>query len=432
MPNDDVDEELMAMAAPSPSLRYGLFIVVVLGLLVTMLVWFYPEFEYAIQVGKDPVDLGEASELDLNKLESNTYVSLDGIPHVTKGIEFKEGVRWFAMSDNARHFNPLTGQPNVYVQWKESEEYKAYRDPKTNPTKPGPPSHYEGHLLKREDLIGTNYDRILVFYDCLKVHPLRRCNRCLGKSDMDLCRELFTCAEAHNPEDCVPLVQHITDPGSVDVKDVKIPLRGHRVEVALMRVEELAVKASRLDGRPELTDEEKMTLDGVKREILDIQIAELKARAAPALKQSENLTAEQQSSLRATIAEIEKTEDQKKWREERQVVLSKYFDVAQALEHLKIRIGKVKKPLVDSTDISLAELGEWKLDPASDNSKQIAEELYRLETVVFGQVKKEQQEAKETEGATDSETASEEEQTETQFEPQGGGPSQPAPPGGGP
>ena len=39
--DDGIDEELMALAGPPPGLKYGLFTLVVIGLLVGMMVWFF-------------------------------------------------------------------------------------------------------------------------------------------------------------------------------------------------------------------------------------------------------------------------------------------------------------------------------------------------------------------------------------------------------
>ena len=111
-----VDEELLTLSGPPPSLRYGLITLGVIVLSVVMLVWFYPELEYLLQAFKEPQNLGDAASIDVSTLKSNSYASVDGIPWVTRTIDYNEGIKWFPNVDNSRMLFPLTGQNKLFVQ----------------------------------------------------------------------------------------------------------------------------------------------------------------------------------------------------------------------------------------------------------------------------------------------------------------------------
>jgi hypothetical protein len=161
---DDIDEDLLALSGPPPSLRYGLFTALIIVLSVAMLVWFFPDLHYLLQGFGEPEHLGEASDIDFSKLKSSTYASVDGIPWITKTIAFNEGVKWFSMSDTSRKLFPLTGQPRLFVQWTVPDEVKAYRDPKVNPSTPLLPGYFEG-LLVRRDRYSKNYEKLWSFVE---------------------------------------------------------------------------------------------------------------------------------------------------------------------------------------------------------------------------------------------------------------------------
>ncbi|MCP4599280.1 MAG: hypothetical protein GY847_01865 [Proteobacteria bacterium] len=161
---EEVDEELMALSGPLPSLRYGLFTGMVIVLSIAMLAWFYPDLHYFLQGLDEPLHLGDASDIDFSNIENNSYASVDGIPWVTKTIAFNEGIRWFSMSDTSRKLFPLTGQPNLFVQWTVPDEVKAYRDPRVNPSSPPLPSYFKGHLVQRGKFT-RNYERLWNFVE---------------------------------------------------------------------------------------------------------------------------------------------------------------------------------------------------------------------------------------------------------------------------
>ena len=161
--DDYVDQELMNLSTAPPRLSHIIIPGLLAAMSVVMLVLFYPDFKYLLHGFGKPRHLGDAAEIDLKKLESNTYVSVEGIPWITKTIAFNEGVKWFAMSDNSQKLFPLSGQSSLFVQWTVPDKDKMYRDPRTDPGSPLLPGYFEGHLLRRGDL-GRNYGKVWVFF----------------------------------------------------------------------------------------------------------------------------------------------------------------------------------------------------------------------------------------------------------------------------
>lgn len=161
--DDYVDQELMNLSTAPPRLNHIIIVGLLAAMSAVMLTLFYPDFKYLLQGLGRPRHLGDASEIDLNKLKSNTYVSVEGIPWITKTIAFNEGVKWFAMSDNSQKLFPLSGQSSLFVQWTVPDTDKKYRNPLSDPTSPLLPGYFEGHLLRRDDL-GRNYAKVWVFF----------------------------------------------------------------------------------------------------------------------------------------------------------------------------------------------------------------------------------------------------------------------------
>ncbi|HUT79065.1 MAG TPA: hypothetical protein VM285_15310, partial [Polyangia bacterium] len=199
-PSDDepLDEELLALSVPPPSARQALFILVVLGLSLFMLAWFFPDLRYLLRVFEEPRDLGEAADLHPGRFEAHSIARLHGIPMTNRTLVFSKGVRWF--SDTARKVFPLAGRPELLVEWRIPDEKRAYRDPGVNPEDERLPFDFEGRLVPRADL-GARYERIWLFYDCLEGYSGRECKLCLGTSGMEQCRQRIACA-LEIGEDC--------------------------------------------------------------------------------------------------------------------------------------------------------------------------------------------------------------------------------------
>jgi hypothetical protein len=157
-----IDEELLALSEPPASLRYGLITLLVIALSIVMLVWFFPEFKYLIAGIGGPRHLEDAADIDLSTLKNNTFVSVEGIPWVTKTVAYNDGIKWFGLSDTSRKLFPLMGQRKLLVRWTVPQKNKVYRDPQLHPSSLPLPGYFEGHLLKY-DKYSSRYQHIWNF-----------------------------------------------------------------------------------------------------------------------------------------------------------------------------------------------------------------------------------------------------------------------------
>ncbi|MCP4676839.1 MAG: hypothetical protein GY854_15260 [Deltaproteobacteria bacterium] len=392
--DDNIDEELLALSGPPPSLRYAIFILFFLALSVFMAIWFFPELKYFSRVVQGTTYLGEAADVDLAKLKSDSQVSIDGIPLMSKSLEFKEGIRWFSLSDNMCHFFPLTGQSNLFVQWRETDEYKAFRDPATNPVKPGPPSHFEGHLVKRE-YMGPGFDRVWVYFDCLKTHVLRRCNQCLGTSSMDECRDTFTCAESNTKEQCAQILKDSEKPLDTRIAELEkkatgdelyrlSALREHRMAIAFVRLEEMEeITKDVLRDSAKLDQKDTTSLKELQREILALQLVELKVRATEPLKKIDTLGKEARQKLEASFVELEKLRKEKTSLTDSLKTLRAFADTGEVLEKLKKRATEIQTTLMTTESGKFDKLAEWKLDPSTENGGTVFEAINRLQALML-------------------------------------------------
>ena len=193
--DDAIDEELLALSPPPPSLQQAIFIVMIIGFSFVLLYLFWPEMRYFLKGFVDPVPLGEAADLQSKALESDSFVKVDGVPLVNRTVTFSTGTKWFS-GDIFRKMAPISGNPNLLVQWHTpNPEIKQANDALT------PPASFAGRLKLREDL-SENYNKFWPFYDCLKVHSTSQCKFCIGKSNMDECRPIFTCVDNYPIELC--------------------------------------------------------------------------------------------------------------------------------------------------------------------------------------------------------------------------------------
>lgn len=317
---DEVDEDLLALPPPPPNPRFLIFVLMILTMSVVMMVWFFPELRYFLSAFREPLQLGEAADLDPGKLEADRLAEVDGFPLIQRTLTYKEGVKWFMMSDNMRKIFPLAGQPHLFVQWAESAAHKAYRDPETNPGVLGPPSHFRGHLVTREGM-GTNYDGVWVFYDCLKFHYLGRCNYCLGRTSLDECRKSFVCAESNGPEACGEILSRSEGPvqeeieasekrGDSEAKErltqILSSLKENAVLTRSVELEELGIRAGRLQDRA-VWEKSPLTasLDKIRGEIIKIRTAELEIRAVDALRTISTLDEAKKQTLRSLRGELD-------------------------------------------------------------------------------------------------------------------------------
>lgn len=394
--DEEYDEDLMALSPPPPSPRLLVFTLAVLALSVTMLFWFVPELRFFLSQFGGPVALGEAADIELSDLSSDQYATVRGFPMVQRTLTFKEGVKWFMLSDNARKFFPLAGQPNLYAQWTETDAHKAYRDPDTNPGITGPPSEFTGHLVSRKEL-GKNYDSIFVFYDCLKYHYLGRCNRCLGISNQDTCRDTFVCAENNDPELCGQLLarseksikEELDSLRQSGDKNEKVQFlemlqnakREHRISVQSVKLEEMVQLTERLLGlAEEKGDELKAELSKIRQSLFSLQLEELTVRAANAYRTLGALSAIQREDVKDAVKRLGEKRTEKKQLTQELKVMRVFINIGDELERLKKRAIALEKKATLIPVEKLSELASF--DPNTQKGSKLIDSVGALETVV--------------------------------------------------
>jgi len=148
------NDDTLPKAGPSrPRYRRGPLLSMVVTLLSAgMMTWFMPDFLYVFEMGK-PVDLGDATGLNLKKLKNNSYVRMQGYAWTANAVSFEKGVKWIAMTRSRYALVPLMGQEKMLVQYR------------LNPGKDvwnGLPGVFEGRLV-RVDKAGLSYRKILEF-----------------------------------------------------------------------------------------------------------------------------------------------------------------------------------------------------------------------------------------------------------------------------
>ena len=415
---DDVDEDLLALPPPPPNPRLLIFVVAILLMSAIMMVWFFPELRYFLATFKAPVELGEAADIDPSKLIPDTLAEVDGFPLIQRTLTYKEGVKWFMMSDNMRKFFPLAGQSHLYVQWAETAEHKAYRDPETNPGVLGPPSHFRGHLTTRKAL-GPNYNQVWVFYDCLKYHYLGRCNRCLGRTSMDECRNTFVCAESNGDEACGEILSHTesslakeieaAEKGgntekSAALEQLRDAVRENNVLSRSVRLEELGMQAARLhDTAAAEKNPLVSSLEKTRGRILTLRAKELRVRATDALRTVSTLKDTDKEKLRALRAEWDKTQAE-------ETSLVKTLRTMKVLVQLGDGVHRWKKRtqwIMQYAALLSPETAKKAaaFDPASKNGPEIAYLLNSLESEI-ADVRRARYQAEartDTDGAADTE-----------------------------
>ena len=393
---DETDEDLMALSPPPPSPRFLVFTGAVLVLSVTMLFWFTPELKFFLSQFTGPVALGEAADIDLSKLSSGQYATVKGLPMVQRTLTFKEGVKWFMLSDNTRKFFPLAGRPNFYVQWTETDAHKAYRDPESNPGVVGPPSEFKGHLVSRESL-GNNYDAVFVFYDCLKYHYLGRCNRCLGQTSQDVCRDTFVCAENNDPELCSELLtqseKRIKDELDAlrqsgdkneriqSLEAMQNAQREHRVSIQSVKLEEMVQLAARLRRLAEKSGSElRSKLEKVYDSLFSLRLEELTVRAANAYRTLGALSVTQREDVKTAVKALEERRAEKARITDELKIMRIFINIGDELERLKKRTLTIRKKAAFIPIEKLKTLAAFNPDTREGN--EIIDAVGRLETSI--------------------------------------------------
>ncbi|MCU0660805.1 MAG: hypothetical protein MUC50_00595 [Myxococcota bacterium] len=159
--SDDYDEELLALPGPVPSPWYAVMTAAVIISSVVILVWFWPDMRYFLRFSSEPVDLGDASALDLHQLKHNSYVELSGLPRVNRMVQYTDGTWWFK-KDNVRRMFPVTGQRGLLVRWEGDLKVEYSGEVQIRPTLP---SNFTGRLMQIDKLpFGTRYRSVFAFF----------------------------------------------------------------------------------------------------------------------------------------------------------------------------------------------------------------------------------------------------------------------------
>ncbi len=376
----EIDQELVSLGTPPPSLRYGLFTLAISLMTVVMLVWFSPELVYFFKMTSNPTDLGDATDIDVNKLHPNTYVSVDGLPQLTNSLTFNEGIKWFSMSDTRCNFFTLTGQPNLFVQWRMPEEHKAFRNPEINPVSPGPPSHFEGHLVKRDDM-GPNFNRVWAFFDCRRSFSLRRCNTCLGVTSMDKCLNMFTCLERNTPERCKQIMEseeEARDPG------LKLAIREQNVSLASVKLEQWAAKAKKLErAAAKLGGKDKASIKDFRVDILKLSLEELKIRAKEPFEKINSLEDSARKEVGLQLADLEELRLKETEQVENQRILTAFSNIGKTLNKLKKKVSGLKTKISALGSTTVERLVKWKCDPETTDGKGLLKSVDTLEVILL-------------------------------------------------
>ncbi len=398
---EEVDEELLALAPPPPSIRQAIFVGLVLALTIVMLVWFSPELRYFLRSFEGPVHLGEAPDIDTGSLSSHTYVSINGLPMINETLVFNEGVKWFAQSDTERKMFSLSGQPDIFVQWAMPDEHKAYRDPEFDPVSPPLPAFFEGHLIRRGEL-GPNFDKVWIFFDCLNVHTVSRCKYCLGRTSMDSCREAFTCLERNTSEQCGELLERSADGLASEIEDLenkvssgespqenrkkiahltdlKMSFREQGVAVKAVRLEEMSARADRLLRMVGDRERERRDLESIRTEVLGMQFEDIVTRAGKPASVVESFKGDDRKQLDLALERYRKLVEAEPAKIEDLKAIQAVIEIGNGLERLKERLAWIDERIVKLSPANMGPLKKLKLDSEKSTGAQILAAVEMLE-----------------------------------------------------
>lgn len=158
---DDYDEELLALPPPVPSPWYAVVTALVIVCSVVILVWFWPDMRFFLRLASEPVQLGDASNLELSTLEHNSYVELSALPRVNRVVQYTEGTWWFK-KDNVHRLFPVAGQRGLLVRWEDNVVIEYQGDVELRPTFP---SHFRGRLMRVDKMpFDSRYQAVFAFF----------------------------------------------------------------------------------------------------------------------------------------------------------------------------------------------------------------------------------------------------------------------------
>jgi hypothetical protein len=143
--DSQLDPELVALHAPPQGQRLVSLTVMAAAVVAAMALVFSlsGDMRYAIS-RPQPLELGNARQLEPTALTSNSYVHIKGIPTVARSVRFTRG-----LGSQYRVF-PLAGQPHVFVQIADKGGESFVR------------SEFSGRMVSFDDLGGRYADLVKV------------------------------------------------------------------------------------------------------------------------------------------------------------------------------------------------------------------------------------------------------------------------------
>jgi hypothetical protein len=147
---DRIDPELSSLPTPPKKRRRNPWIMLLVILIgCFMLYWLRTDLAYFFR-SETPLELGDVTDIDLAKVESNSYVHISGIPNPTKVVKFTK-----RLSKGFFRLFPLVGTTDVFVQLhvrEDSAEEKAKKEKKKTDELPG---EFTGRAIRFADLEKT-------------------------------------------------------------------------------------------------------------------------------------------------------------------------------------------------------------------------------------------------------------------------------------
>ncbi len=144
------DEELAALPAPPRRrARNPWFMGVVVLLSILILWWFRFEVTYFFS-SSEPANLGSAVELDVSKLPSNAYVTVEAWPNPTRAVKFQRRFR-----KAVYRVVPAVGQKKLFLQTERvpEDDGEAAQEPSSDVSQLE--GRYTGRLISFGDLEST-------------------------------------------------------------------------------------------------------------------------------------------------------------------------------------------------------------------------------------------------------------------------------------
>jgi|LSQX01.1.fsa_nt_gb hypothetical protein len=392
---DDIDEELLALAPPPPSLQQAAITVLVMVLSIVILVLFFPDLRFFLRSFQSAEALGESADIDLQNVNPESWVSLTGIPLMNRTLTFSDGAK-FVSRDIYRKMAPLSGRPELLVQWRIEKPSATAAEPTISA-----PSYFEGRLRRREDM-GNAYDKFWPFYDCLTMHNASRCQYCLGRDSYASCRDAFTCVENFPVALCAKAIDTDLATVSAEIDALKkqaqhaaansyeraelanlenlqnalltVQTEGRitRLEEVILRLEHLAIPESEFAQIQELLSQ-----------ALSLQIAVLGARLSASTERVQSLGEAARAELDDARIQQQQADDAIDALQKEVAQLTHRKAICDTLRHVASWATELRQKVL-SPDAPQAALAQPLVDPHADNGAVILDALTALNAQFTG------------------------------------------------